>query len=183
MSEIPDDSKVIRLPVAVPPASEAQRRELLREEILELLDDATHPTTSQEPPPRAQEWIPAEPKPTEPPILPDAPSPYHRNAIECPQCDRWTWRGTDHCRWCGFSLSDYYALLEQEKLARREERMREYAIALRRRMLFWAFGLLVLGVTIASNSQVFPEPMRRYVVYVGFVVMVVGALVAYSIPK
>lgn len=113
----------------------------------------------------------------------DAPPSGHRNAIECPQCDRWTWRGTDNCRWCGYSLAVYYELLEEEKQARRLERIREYNIRLRRRLLLWAFGLLVLGVTLISNSGVFPEPMRRFVVYCGFLAMAAGAIVTHFLPR
>lgn len=185
MSETPEDFKVVRLPVAVPPPSEAQRREVLLEEILELLDSTADAEPASQPISSMQQWIPADqkPAPAPAPLLPDAPSPHHRNATECPQCDRWTWRGTDHCRWCGFSLSDYYALLEQEKQARRAARLRDATIRLRRRMLLWAFGLLVAGATISNNASLFPEPIRGYIVYAGFTVVAAGALLSYCIPK
>ena len=130
-----------------------------------------------------QEWIPGDPKPAAAPVLPDAPPPHHRNATECPQCDRWTWRGTDHCRWCGFSLSDHYALLEQEQQARRAAQLRDATIRLRRRMLLMAFGLVVAGATISNNASLFPEPVRGYIVYTGFAVVAAGALVSYCIPR
>lgn len=183
MSDTPDDSKVVRLPVAVAPPSEAQRREVLREEILELLDGTTDTEAAAEHVRAVQEWIPAGPKPAPAPVLPDAPPPRHRNAIECPQCDRSTWRGTDHCRWCGFSLSDYYALVEQEKQARRATQLRDATIRLRRRMLLWAFALVVAGATISNQASLFPEPVRGYIVYTGFAVVVAGALVSYFSPK
>lgn len=185
MSETTDDSKVVRLPVAVPLSSDVQRREVLLEEILELLDSTADADPASQPISSMQEWIPAEPKPAPAPapVLPDAPAPHHRNAIECPQCDRWTWRGTDHCRWCGFSLSNYYALLEQEKRARRATQLRNATVVLRRRMLLWAFGLLVTGATISNNASLFPEPIRGYIVYTGFAVVAAAALLSYCIPK
>ncbi|MFZ5656991.1 MAG: hypothetical protein ACOY37_08055 [Pseudomonadota bacterium] len=182
MSETPNDPKIVRLPVAVAPPSDAQRREALLEEILELLEDDAPADTAAEAR-SVQEWIPAEPKPAPAPVLPDAPPPHHRNATECPQCDRWTWRGTDHCRWCGFSLSDHYALLEQEKQIRRAAQLRDATIRLRRRMLMTAFGLVVAGATISNNASLFPEPIRGYIVYTGFAVVAAGALVSYCIPR
>lgn len=183
MSETPNDPKIVRLPVAVAPPSDAQRREALLEEILELLEDDA-PAEATAPEARAvQEWIPAGPKPAPAPVLPDAPPSHHRNAAECPQCDRWTWRGTDHCRWCGFSLSDHYSLLEQEKQARRAAQLRDATIRLRRRMLLTAFGLVVAGATISNNASLFPEPVRGYIVYTGFAVVAAGALVSYCVPR
>lgn len=183
MSETPDDPKVVRLPVAVVPPPDAQRREVLLEEILELLDSSSDTEPASQETRTVQEWIPAERSPAPAPFLPDAPPPHHRNATECPQCDRWTWRATDHCRWCGFSLADHYALLEQEQQARRAAQRRDATIRLRRRMLLWAFGLLVAGATISNNASLFPEPVRGYIVYTGFAVVAAGALLSYCIPK
>lgn len=183
MSETPNDPKVVRLPVAAAPPTDVQRREALLEEILDLLEGDV-PAEAAMPEARpVEQWMPAQPKPTPAPVLPDAPLPHHRNATECPQCDRWTWRGTDHCRWCGFSLSDHYALLEQEKQIRRAAQLRDASIRLRRRMLLTAFGLVVAGATISNNASLFPEPVRGYIVYTGFAVVAAGALVSYCIPR
>lgn len=37
------------------------------------------------------------------------PAPSHRNAIRCPQCDRFTWRRTQVCMHCGADLAAYAA--------------------------------------------------------------------------
>ena len=38
-----------------------------------------------------------------------APDPSHRNAVRCPQCDRFTWKRTPLCRHCGADLAAYSA--------------------------------------------------------------------------
>ncbi|MCZ3181769.1 hypothetical protein NYZ28_19500, partial [Acinetobacter baumannii] len=80
MSETPDDPKVVRLPVAVVPPPDAQRREVLLEEILELLDSSSDTEPASQETRTVQEWIPAERSPAPAPFLPDAPPPHHRNA-------------------------------------------------------------------------------------------------------
>lgn len=35
---------------------------------------------------------------------PDSPSPDHPNAIECPQCWKITWKGTQNCVHCSYDV-------------------------------------------------------------------------------
>lgn len=37
------------------------------------------------------------------------PDPSHRNAVQCPQCDAFTWRRTQFCKHCGADLAVYAA--------------------------------------------------------------------------
>jgi hypothetical protein len=46
----------------------------------------------------------AEPVPVPRSEGPAPPEPGHRNAVQCPQCDQYTWRMTRHCVHCGADL-------------------------------------------------------------------------------
>jgi len=47
---------------------------------------------------------------------PLVPEPGHRNAVQCPQCDQYTWRMTQHCVHCG---ADLLAFAEKRAYRRR----------------------------------------------------------------
>lgn len=128
-------------------------KQRLREQIQELLGDSEDDIGPDASPTSEAQWLPA-PKPVAPaPHLPDTPSPYHRNAIECPQCDRWTWQATEECQCCHYSLFAHYQREEEEKLARRREWLREYNTRRRGKMILWMFGLLLLGIGLTARRH------------------------------
>lgn len=72
---------------------------------------------------------------------PNAPEPDHPNAIECPQCWKVTWRGTQNCVHC-----EYDVWLHHEN----EKRKRYKAILERRANICLVIGFVCLIVTICS---------------------------------
>lgn len=190
MSETPDDdAKVVRWPVSVRPELQGGRvpdsdAQELRQQILELLEEV-----EADAPPLARttaepEWLPA-PKPSEVvlPPQPDVPQPHHRNAIVCPQCDRWTWRATDECRLCGYNLARHFEWEEEVRVAQRQERDRRARARLRTSMAQWALGLLVISALLLGNAAKAPPGLRSVLFYGGLLAFVAAILVAKLIPE
>jgi hypothetical protein len=78
-----------------------------------------------------------------------APDPSHRNAAQCPQCDRVTWRSTPQCIHCGFDLEGYIRRAAQDLVL---------AAAVRRhkRHILWTIVAGVAGLTVISLSSLLP---------------------------
>ena len=184
MNERSDSDKVVRLPSRTrrsEPSQEMEsRRESTRAQIDALLGDL-----SAEPPELTQPLV----EPLAPVVVVleprhEAPPPNHRNAIECPQCDHWTWRSTELCFHCGFNLYFYFAELEAEREERIQARQREHLADIRRQRLFWAVGLLVGGFTLTVKAtQITPSPLSRWMLIGGFCMFVLGSLVHHGSPK
>lgn len=101
--------------------------------------------------------------------VPNSPDPSHRNAIRCPQCDGYTWRRTQFCRYCGADLSAYaaerrHALLWCAAIASWGVAlgcfyvMRHYALPSRLYAVLNVVGLAIVGANafgfwIASQTQ------------------------------
>lgn len=189
MSEAPENPKIVRLPVPVrakPSYDEIHdddaEKQRLREQILELLSESEDDIEQDALPKSEAEWLPAPKSMAPSPQLPDTPSPYHRNAIECPQCDRWTWQATEECKWCDYNLFAHYQRVEDEKLARRREWIHEYNTRRRGRMALWVLGLLALGVGLISKAAAAPDPLRQWVVPASLLALAAAAIVAKLMP-
>lgn len=70
---------------------------------------------------------------------PDSPPENHPNAIECPQCWKLTWRGTQHCIHCEYDIEAYLYSLD---------RTRRKAFFDKRVSQFYIVGLILLGVSL-----------------------------------
>lgn len=108
---------------------------------------------------------------------PDTPPPGHRNAIECPQCDRWTWRATEKCVLCRYNLFAHYERVEQERQAQREAWERQRRERVREQMGMWALGGFAGGLVLTINSDWVPESIRQWVFSVGLVMLVGAGLI------
>lgn len=135
-----DDSRVVPLPgrrrltVSATPPSKPNDTHVLRAEIDALLGD-DDPADTQPP---DGEWLPS---PSAGGL--QAPSPKHRHAATCPQCDGWTWRHTEHCVHCGFNLFEYTKQQALDK-ARRQRALE------RARVTRWVTRLAVTGLALTG---------------------------------
>lgn len=133
-----DDSRVVPLPgsrrltaSSSPPSQPNDTRALQAE-----IDALMHGDPASDDPPPDGEWLP------NPGIGGlQAPSPQHRHAAICPQCDEWTWRYTEHCVHCGFNLFEYAQQIALDEAHRRRA-------AQRARVLEWVIGLVVAGLAL-----------------------------------
>ncbi len=46
---------------------------------------------------------------------PDSPDPDHPNAIECPQCWKTTWVGTEKCVHCEYDIKGYLYRIDRDR--------------------------------------------------------------------
>ncbi|MBS7457926.1 hypothetical protein [Coralloluteibacterium stylophorae] len=184
------EPKVVRLPVPSresrpepPVAPDAIRQQRLRDEIEAMLEssltDGEEKLPSSPPEP---EWLPVvHSEPVTPPTpVPDTPPSSHRNAIECPQCDRWTWRATETCRWCGYHLFAHYERVEQERRDHHAAYLRERSERMRQRMAMWALGSFIAGFVLIGNSDRLPESLHQEGIGLGFLLLIGGGLVLKS---
>ncbi|MGH8758768.1 MAG: hypothetical protein ACREVW_04545 [Burkholderiales bacterium] len=179
-----DPSKIVQMPsrlrLADASGQAPSEREATRAQIDELLIDlSTAPPEAASPVPTTHDpvLVVVEPR-TEP------PPPGHRNGVECPQCDRWTWRATEHCLHCGYNLYEHFEAMEAERQARIEARQLEYLADLRRKRLYWAGGLVFGGIMLMGNSmQASSDVGGQWMLMGGFGMFVLGMLVHFGSPK
>ena len=96
---------------------------------------------------------------------PDGPSLDHPNAIECPQCWKTTWRGTQKCVHC-----EYDVWLHFEELGKKKRKE-----VLKKRVIFLyilASGLLLLGY---CSVNYFSSSMAAVLFIAAFFVFALGA--------
>ncbi len=165
---LPPDSKVTRLPVAPTLLSSARLEhdatpDSVREEIEWLFGEATPIPDVELVVERANPVAPLTTESVDP-----GPPPQHRNAIECPQCDRWTWRATQHCHRCGFDLFAYYEEQDRDRQLRHQARMRQQ---FRRKMVL----LTCSGMGLVYLAPHAPQPFSGVMVLAGFFALVVAA--------
>lgn len=149
MSEFDDDSKITRLPF---PASRHAPDEAGRvlDQVSRMLAEAESSLPRPDPEPQ---WLPARVEP--PTYLAPAPmrgpEPGHRNAIICPQCDKWAWRATRDCWHCEFNLFEF----ERQNAIERQRHLREIR---QRDLSYWAFGLSTGGIAAILLASKVPTP-------------------------
>lgn len=181
-----DASKVVHLPNRMPSsegAAELDERQARRDEIKALLEASIEPLPAPASMPADLVRAP-DPVHVVMPSRPDVPPSHHRNAIECPQCDQWTWRATETCLACGFNLFRYFEELAAEKQARLRARQAEYLAELRRKHLYWTAGLLLGGLLLVGNAFRAPtDTWRQWMVYGGFGLFILSALVHHNTPR
>lgn len=161
MSEFDDESNITRLPVSLA-KREADEAALVLAQVSRMLADAE----AALPPPESEpQWLPARAEP--PAYLEPAPmrgpDPGHRNAIICPQCDRWAWRATRDCWNCEFNLFEY----ERQNVIERQRQLREIR---QRELSYWALGLSTGGIAAILLASKASTPFGAF--------MTVGGLAA-----
>lgn len=158
MDEFADDPKITRLPMRTPPPDD------IRTEVARLLAEAEtegvdgHDTRADTPD--------ATPAPTTAAPAADskAPPPHHRNTVECPQCDRWTWRGNWRCFHCAYDLAGHFQRAAQ---GREDQRL----AAQRSRIIRWTLATGIGGAATLLGSTLLPTAL-------GFPIGTVGLLAA-----
>lgn len=183
MDEGSDSNKIVRLSSRTrrcePSREVVSARESTRAEIDALLGDLVAAPLEQPqlpPEPQASVVVVTEPRH-------EAPPPNHRNAIECPQCEKRTWRSTEHCLHCGFNLHQYFAALEEERQERIHARQLIHLAEIRRQRLFWAGGLAIGGITLMVNAMQMPTGLlSRWMLLGGFAMFVLGSVVHRGSP-
>ena len=95
---------------------------------------------------------------------PDGPSLDHPNAMECPQCWKGTWRGTQNCIHCEYDIWEHHFQLRKKAFQRRNQ----------------IFAILMFAVfLIALVVNNFIDNLPMWLVFLPFVALF-GVLIAFK---
>lgn len=97
-------------------------------------------------------------------IRPDAPSLNHPNAMECPQCWKGTWRGTQNCIHCEYDIWEHDFQLRKKAFQKRNQ-------------IFALLMFTVFSIGLAINNFIDNPPM--WLVFLPFIALF-GVFIAFK---
>lgn len=77
---------------------------------------------------------------------PDVPAHNHPNAIECPQCWKTTWKGTQNCVHCEYDIWEHHFHLKKKAFQKRNQ-------------IFALCMFAVFLISLAGNNFIDHPPM------------------------